>query len=62
MSEHVIIVIVGAVGILTSVVGLTIMGLQLREARRESTRLFTVVGGLVVQEVDKLRAAIEGRR
>ena len=42
--------------------GLFLLGLQLREARRETQRLFTATAGMVHQEAQKILADLERRR
>lgn len=61
MSDHDLILLVVASSFAVQFAGLILLGLQLREARRdtkESQRLTRAVAGLVMQETAKLAARL----
>ena len=66
MTEHEglarLIVLGISVWIIIGGAGLVILGLQLREARRETVRLFTATAGMVHQEAEKLMQAVTRAR
>jgi hypothetical protein len=58
MSDHALIAIIGIVGFAFQFAGLVMLGLMARDARREAHRDATVVAGLMVQEIQKLRGRL----
>ena len=61
MGEHAALAWLIVLQSLIGVLGLIVLGLQLREARRETQRLFTATAGMVHQETEKILLAL-GRR
>jgi hypothetical protein len=57
MSDHAILALIGAVGLVLQLTGLVILALL----ARESIRLARAVAGLVYQEIDRLRRDLGGR-
>jgi hypothetical protein len=57
MSDHAILTLIGAVGLVLQLTGLVILALL----ARESIRLARAVAGLVYQEIDRLRRDLGGR-
>ena len=61
MTEHEGLGLLIIIGTLLEFGALFIIGLQLREARRETARLFTATAGMVHQEADKILEAMRQR-
>jgi hypothetical protein len=57
MSDHAILTLISAVGLVLQLTGLVILALL----ARESIRLARAVAGLVYQETDRLRRDLGGR-
>jgi hypothetical protein len=57
MSDHAILTLIGAVGLVLQLTGLVILALL----ARESIRLARAVAGLFYQETDRLRRDLGGR-
>jgi hypothetical protein len=61
MSEHAALAWLIVLQTIIGGVCVIILGLQLREARQETARLFTATAGMVHQEAEKILAAMQHR-
>lgn len=61
MSDHALIALIAVGGFALQITGLVILGVYLSAQLRRTTDIARAVGGLVIQETDKLRALLGSR-
>jgi hypothetical protein len=61
VSDHALIALIAVGGFALQITGLVILGVYLSAQLRRTTDIARAVGGLVIQETDKLRALLGSR-
>ena len=61
MSDHAMLAVIAVGGFTLQIAGLVILGVYLSAQLKRTTDIARAVGGLVIQETDKIRAALGER-
>jgi hypothetical protein len=61
MSDHAMLALIAVGGFTLQVAGVVILGVYLSAQLRRTTDIARAVGGLVIQETEKIRAALGDR-
>jgi len=61
MSDHAVLALIAVGGFTLQIAGLVILGVYLSAQLRRTTDIARAVGGLVIQETDKIRSALGER-
>ena len=61
MSDHAMLALIAVGGFTVQIAGLVLLGVYLSAQLRRTTDIARAVGGLVIQETDKIRSALGER-